>query len=240
MVASRTEDPMGADSELRHTIERELEWDPRVPDRRIGVAVLDGIVTLTGGVSSYSQKWYAERAAERVKGVRGIVNKIEVKSPHERSDLDIARDAVEALKANVIVPHHSIRVRVANGRLTLEGQVDWDFQRRAAERAVRSLRGVRDIRNLVEVKPRVEPRKVKQRIIESFERAALIDPNNIFVEVAGSEVTLRGRVRSWRERAEAERAAWAAPGVTHVRNHIVIDPALDRVFADQIRETHGA
>jgi osmotically-inducible protein OsmY len=116
---------MKSDNELRRDVEHELEWDPRVDERRIGIAVLDGIVTLTGEASSYAEKWYAERAVERVKGVRGIVNDLEVKSAVERSDIDIAKDAVEAVTANVMVPHERIRVRVANGWVTLEGEVDW-------------------------------------------------------------------------------------------------------------------
>jgi osmotically-inducible protein OsmY len=217
---------MKSDNELRRDVEHELEWDPRVDERRIGIAVLDGIVTLTGEASSYAEKWYAERAVERVKGVRGIVNDLEVKSAVERSDIDIAKDAVEAVTANVMVPHERIRVRVANGWVTLEGEVDWDYQRRAAERSVRNLPGVRGVSDLIEIRPRVEPRAVKQRIVETFERDALIDANNVTVEVAGGEVTLRGRVRSWLERYEAEKAAWAAPGVTAVRNEIKVDPAL--------------
>jgi osmotically-inducible protein OsmY len=217
---------MRTDSELRRDVERELEWEPRVDGRRIGVAVLDGIVTLTGEVDTYAERWFAERAVERIQGVRGIVNDLVVKSPVERSDLDIAREAVEALRANVMVPDERIKVRVAKGRVTLEGQVDWDYQRRAAERVVRNLLGVRGVSNLIEIRPRVEPREVKRRIEETFERAAIIDADNITVEVAGSEVTLRGRVRTWLERHAAEKAAWAAPGVTAVHNEILVDPAL--------------
>jgi osmotically-inducible protein OsmY len=216
---------MKTDSELRRDVERELEWDPSVDERRIGVSVLEGIVTLTGDVSSFFEKWRAERAVERVEGVRGIANELEVKPASERSDADIARAAADALKWNVTVPSDKITVKVEKGWLTLEGEVRWDFQRRAAEKAVRELPGVRGISNRITVRPRVEPQDVKRKIEETFKREATIDANRVTVQVNGSEVTLRGSVRSWMERHEAEKAAWAAPGVTAVHNYITVSSA---------------
>jgi osmotically-inducible protein OsmY len=212
------------DSELRRDVELELEWEPSVDERRIGVSVLDGIVTLTGEVRSYAEKWKAERTVERVAGVRGIVNEIEVRAETERSDIDMAKAAADALSWNVMVPDR-VKVRVERGWLSLTGEVNWDYQRRAAERAVRNLPGVRGITNLISVQPPVQPRDVKERIEETFKREALLDASRITVEVAGSEVTLRGRVRSWAERHEAEKAAWAAPGVSAVHNLISVEPA---------------
>jgi osmotically-inducible protein OsmY len=216
---------MKTDSELRREVERELEWEPSVDERRIGVSVMDGIVTLTGEVSSFGEKWRAERAVERVAGVRGIANELEVKLLSERSDVDIAKAAADALKWNVMVPSDKITVKVSNGWLTLEGEVRWDYQRRAAERAVRDLPGVRGVSNLIRIKPRVEPENVKERIEETFKRVATLDANRISVQAEGSEVTLRGTVHSWIERHEAEKAAWAAPGVTAVHNYITVSAA---------------
>jgi osmotically-inducible protein OsmY len=213
---------MKTDSDLRRDVERELEWEPSVDERRIGVAVVDGIVTLTGEVSSYSEKWRAERAVERVAGVRGIANEVDVKSTLERSDTDIAHMAVDALNSSVLVPADRVQVKVEGGWLTLTGEVTWDYERRAAERAVRDLAGIRGISNLITIKPRVEPVDVKRKIEETFKREAILDANNITVQVTGNEVTLRGSVRSWAERHEAEKAAWAAPGVKAVHNYITV------------------
>jgi osmotically-inducible protein OsmY len=216
---------MKTDSELRRDVERELEADPSVDERRIGVAVLDGIVTLTGEARSYAEKWQAERTVERVSGVRGIVNELVVKPATERSDIDIARAAADALKWNVLVPSDRVKVRVENGWLTLDGEVEWEYQRRAAERSVRNLPGVKGISNLIVVRPRVGPTDVKRKIEEIFEREAVIDAQNIDVQVNGSEVTLTGRVRSWPERHAAEKAAWSVPGVTAVHNYLTVEAA---------------
>lgn len=216
---------MKIDSELRRDVERELEMEPSIDERRIGVAVLDGIVTLTGEVRSYAEKWQAERTVERVSGVRGVVNDLVVKPATERSDIDIARAAADVLKWNVLVPADRVKVRVESGWLTLEGDVEWEYQRRAAERAVRNLPGVRGISNLIVVKPRVQPSDVRRKIEESFEREAAIDAQHIDVQVNGSEVTLSGRVRSWAERHAAEKAAWSVPGVTAVHNYLTVEAA---------------
>ena len=214
---------MKSDSELRRDVERELEWEPGVDARRIGVSVIDGVVTLTGQVSSYAERWKAERTVERVTGVRGIANELEVVLTGELSDTEIARAAVDALKWDITVPSDRIKVKVDKGWVTLTGEASWDFQRRAAERAVRNLAGVRGVTNSITVMPGVKPENVKLMIEETFRREAVLDARNVQVEVNGSEVTLRGTVRSWIERHEAEKAAWAAPGVTAVHNLITVE-----------------
>ena len=211
---------MKTDVELRRDIEQELEWEPGVDQRRIGVSVVDGVVTLTGEVSFYAEKWNAERAVERVVGVKAIANDIEVRASNQHSDTAIAGAAANALRSDVRVPDDRIKVTVEKGWLTLKGAVDWDYQRRAAEAAVRNLAGVRGISNLITVRPDLQPTDVKKRIEETFKRAAAYDAMQVTVEVSGGEVTLRGKVRSWAERKEAEKAAWAAPGVTAVHNYI--------------------
>jgi osmotically-inducible protein OsmY len=215
---------MKADDELRRDVEKELEWEPSVDERRIGVSVIEGIVTLTGEVGSYVEKWNAERTAERVEGVRGLANDVVVRTASERSDTDIAKAAADSLKWNVVVPDDRVKVRVEKGWVTLSGEVTWDFQRREAERAVRSLQGVRGITDVIAVTPRAEPEKVKQRIEQTLKREAALDANRITVQAFGGEVTLRGSVRSSIERHEAEKAAWAAPGVRTVHNYITVEP----------------
>jgi osmotically-inducible protein OsmY len=214
---------MKSNNELRRDVERELEWEPAVDERRIGVSVIDGVVTLTGHVPTYSQRWKAERAVERVEGVRGVANELEVHLANEVSDTDIAKAAVDALNWDITVPSDRIKVKVDKGWVTLTGDVNWDFQRRAAERAVRNLSGVKGLTNLITVKPTVKPQNVKSMIEETFKREAVLDARSIDVEVSGTEVTLRGTVRSWLERYEAEKAAWAAPGVTAVHNRITVE-----------------
>lgn len=217
---------MKDDNELREDVEAELEWEPSIDERRIGVAVVDGVVTLTGEVSSLTERWNAERAVERVAGVRGIANELEVKSTVGRSDTDIAEDAADALASNVVVPADRVKVKVRDAWVTLTGEVDWEYERRAAERVVRNIPGVRGISNLITIKPRVQPTDIKRRLEDTFKRQAAIDASRIRVVASDGEVTLRGSVPTWVERREAEKAAWAAPGVREVHNEITVDPAL--------------
>jgi osmotically-inducible protein OsmY len=216
------------DEQIRHDVEEELSWDARLQPNEIGVIVKDGVVTLTGWVDSFVKKWAAERAALGVAGVRAVANDIEVRLPAsaERSDSDIAAAAVRALQWDALIPDGQVTVRVSKGWVTLAGEVEWEYQKRAAERAVRSLSGVRGVTNLVWVRPktRPSPEELKQKISAALMRNAELDAQRITVEVVDDKVILSGTVRSWAERREAERAAWSAPGVTEVVNHIVVAP----------------
>jgi osmotically-inducible protein OsmY len=219
---------MRTDSEIQRDIEDELRWDPSLENDDIAVAVRDGVVTLAGFVKSYLDKWHAERVAGRVKGVKAIANDLTVRLPSssERPDPDIARAALDALKWNIAVPHDRIKLKVDKGWVTLEGDVDWNFQREAAERAVRSLTGVKGVTNLITIKARPTPQDVKQKIKEALERGAQFDADRITVEIDGNKAILKGTVRSYAERRDAERAARNAPGITEVENKLTVDPSI--------------
>jgi osmotically-inducible protein OsmY len=217
---------MKNDIDLRRDVLEELEWEPSVDSAEIGVTAHEGVVTLTGMVKSYPEKLAAERVTKRVRGVRAIANDVEVRLPGtaERTDTEIARAAVEALKWRTVVPDDRIRVLVKNGWVTLEGQVDWQYQKDAAFDAVHHLVGAKGVTNLVAVKPRPIETDIRSRIEFAFRRSAELDAQKVRVEAHEGKIMLRGDVHSWAERQEAERTAWAAPGVTKVENHITITP----------------
>jgi osmotically-inducible protein OsmY len=217
---------MKSDIELQRDVLQELEWEPSVNAAHIGVSVKEGIVTLAGHVPSYAEKYGAELAGRRVYGVKAVANELDVKLPGSstRTDEDIAAAAVKALQGDLLVPADNIRVTVREGWVTLEGEVEWQYQREAAERAVRYLTGVVGVSNLITIKPRLSPMEVKRKIEEALKRSAETDARRLEVDVRDGEVILTGTVRSWAEKEDAERAAWAAPGVRRVEDHIVVAP----------------
>jgi osmotically-inducible protein OsmY len=213
------------DIELRKDVLDELDWDPSIDARTIGVAVEDGVIELTGHVDNYIDKTNAERIVKRVHGVHGVANDVEVKLPSsaERDDVDIARSAVQALEWNVLIPKNRITVTAANGWLTLEGKVDWFYQKRAAEDSVVVLAGVRGVTNRLSVTNKgARAEDVKEKIEAALKRSADIDSKKITVTSEEGKVTLSGTVRSWMEREDAVRAAWSAPGVMNVVDRIQI------------------
>ena len=218
MVETRT------DEQIQRDVFAELKWDARVLPNEIGVAVKNGIVTLTGWVDSYVKRWAAEEAAHRVRGVVAVVNDIEVRLPTsvEKTDPEIAAAAIHALKWDAFMPMEKIKVTVSKGWVSLEGEVEWHYQKVDAERVVRRLTGVKGVTNLIVVKPRVTDSELKRKIEEALVRSAKTDAEHITVDVEGTKAILRGTVRSWAEKEEAERAAWMAPGITEVDNRIVI------------------
>lgn len=210
--------------ELKDRVEDELKWEPSVNEAEIGVIVSDGFVTLTGSIDSWSAKTAAERAAQRVFGVKAVVDSLQVKlPPHgEHTDADIATAAADAIRWHVSLPRDIIKIVVDHGLIKLKGEVDWQYQRNAAENTVRHLRGVKGIVNGLTVKPRMSPSDVKNKITAALERSAMLDAQGITVDAQGGQVTLRGTVHSLTEKFEAGKAAWSAPGVAEVLNDLKV------------------
>lgn len=215
---------MRTDTELQKDVLAELRWEPALREEEVGVAVKDGVVTLTGYVDTYAQKFLAERAAERVTGVRAIAEELHVRLPKglHRTDTDIAHAVANALRWDTEVPDEKLTAKVENGWVTLNGTVDWYYQKAAAERGVRYLTGVIGVTNRIDVKPAISAADVKQKIEAALERSAELDAKKITVETSDGTVTLKGYVRSWAEKQDAERAAWGAPGVRNVKDELVI------------------
>jgi osmotically-inducible protein OsmY len=213
-----------SDAQIQADVLEELKWEPRLQPNEIGVIVKDGVVTLTGTMTSYTAKFAAEEAAHRVRGVKAVANDIEVKlfPGTERSDAAIAEAVVRALERDALIPIEKLEVTVSDGWVTLRGNVEWHYQREDAYDVVRRIAGVKGVRNLIVVKPKVSRTDLKKKIEDALIRTAQVDAKNITVEVQGPKVILKGTVRSWAEKQEAERQAWAAPGVTEVDNQITI------------------
>jgi osmotically-inducible protein OsmY len=217
---------MKTDHQLKQDVTTELIFEPSVVEAHIGVSAKDGIVTLSGHVPSLGEKYGAEKAAKRISGVRAVANELEVHLPSSarRSDSDIAAACVAALRASTTVPDTKLKVLVSDGWVTLEGKLEWQYQKAAAEHALKYLVGIRGVSNSIEVKPIATSGDVKAKIEAAFKRSAEIDADRIEVETKDGKVTLRGKVHTWLESNEALNAAWSAPGVTVVENHLVIAP----------------
>jgi len=212
------------DEALLSDIIREFKWDPQITSKDIGGSIKDGVVTIYGFVSSYMEKDAAERAAKRVRGVRAVANDLELKPQFTRTDPEIARDVVQDMVNHIFLPADRVTVTVRNGWVTLEGIVDWQYQRKLAEDSAKKIRGVMGITNNIVLKPRVSTTDVKTNIEQALQRNALVDAHGVTVQADGTLVRLSGTVRSWAEKEQADEAAWSAPGVTSVDNQIVIMP----------------
>lgn len=215
---------MRTNTKLQKAVLAELEWDPRLDASNVGVATVDGIVTLTGQVKTYPERVSAEEAVKRVSGAKGVANDIKVSLPGslQLSDTQLAQDAIQALERDVMVPHDRVTVRVSEGWLTLEGELEWEYQRNAAERAVHNLRGLRGCINDIALKPKVTASQVKERIEQALRRRVELDTRQLTVLVEGNKVTLKGAVHTWREHDDAVSAAWDTTGVSAVRDELTI------------------
>lgn len=215
---------MKTDAQIQKDVMDELQWEPSLNATEIGVAVNNGIVTLSGTVNTYSKKTAAEKAAQRVAGVKAVAEDIEVKLPSSfvKNDTEIAESIVQTLKWNLLVQKEKIKINVDNGWVTLEGEVGWEFQKTSIRNSVENAVGVRGITNLLHVAPRVSMKDVKEKISAAFERHANIDAGRITIDTLGNKVVLTGKVRSLAEKRDAEYAAWAAPGVSQVENKLQV------------------
>jgi osmotically-inducible protein OsmY len=215
---------MRPDTDIKRDVEAELKWAPDVLETDIAVKVTGGVVTLAGYAASAYEKYRAEAAVKRVRGVAAVANDLAVRAPlgGMPTDPEIARDALAALKIELPSVWEEIRPIVKGGHVALEGTVEWHNQRERAESAVRRLRGVLSVRNSIRLQPRLATSEIKHRIEEAFRRSAMIDAQKVIVDASGSEVTLRGEVRSWAEHDQAQATAWAAPGVLTVKNEITV------------------
>jgi osmotically-inducible protein OsmY len=217
---------MVSDSELRHDVEAELDWDARIDSRQIGVAVKNGVVSLTGHVGSYLEKRAAEEAAQSIDGVTAVANDIVIELPFDsrRGDAEIAESAVAALRANVSVPSSGVKIYVRDGWVTLEGHVSTWHEKNAAEVALGTLHGIKGMSNNITLRPQVSVDDVQTKIADAFRRRAQLDASNIRVHAEDGTVTLEGEVSTWHERNQAEIAAWQAPGVSKVIDKLVVHP----------------
>jgi osmotically-inducible protein OsmY len=217
---------MKTDTQLRYDVEQELQWDVSVDAKAVGDAVDDGIVTLTGEVKSYADKWNAERATERVAGVRGVANELTIHTVGEHNDTDIAKAAANTIEWNAYLPNDDVMVKVEKGWVTLSGVVSHDYQRQAAQHSVRFMRGVKGVTDLIMITSPLDAKDLKKDIEDSFGRHAAIDAQHVKVTAHDGDVTLSGKVRSWAERRDAERTVWLGRGVNSVANHITVDSVV--------------
>ena len=216
---------MKSDVTIQKEVMDQLRWEPFLNASQIGVSVHKGVVTLSGEVDSYAKKWTAEKAAKKVAGVRVIAEDIQVGlSPdYRKTDAEIGQAILDSLKWNTIIPEDRIKIRVEDGNVKLEGEVEWEYQRVQAKSAIENLTGVRSVANLITVKPIFTPKDIQEKINAAFQRSATIDSSRINTEVLGSKVKLRGKVRSFAEKEDAENAAWSAPGVQIVESTLEIE-----------------
>ncbi len=216
---------MKTDSQIQQDLMEELKWEPFLRDEEIGVTVKNGVAILSGKVDSYAKKMAAERAARKVAGVKAIAEdiQIDVSPAISRSDAEIAEAVVNALKGHSALQEDKLRIKVEDAIVKLEGEVEWEYQRSSAKQAIENLAGIRSVINMITVKPKVSPSDIKDKISAAFHRSATIDAGKITVEVSGSRITLRGKVRSFAEKEDAEQAAWSAPGVISVESFLDLE-----------------
>lgn len=217
---------MRTDLEIQKDLVSQLAWEPFLKSSQIGISVKEGVVTLSGQVDSFAQKLHAEKAVFKVAGVRALAEDIHigVSPAFKKTDAEIAASVLNALTWHSAVPQELIRVKVEDGIVTLEGEVEWEFQRNSAKNAVSPLLGVRHVNNLISIAPKVFITDVKSKISDALHRSASIDAEKVNVEVDGGRVILRGKVRSYAEKEDAEDAVWCAPGVTKLESYLEIEP----------------